>query len=112
MLAKKDRTRDKALWREKPKLKPKKTRLALIRTALQLFSEKGVAKTTLNDIASAAGVTKGAFYWHVKNKLEIFEAMNVLFAEEIDKEGERLLFASDKPLEDILNSISYFFKQS
>ena len=52
-----------------------KTRQALMKTALQLFFKKGVTATTLNDIAKAAGVTKGAFYWHFKNKLELIQAI-------------------------------------
>lgn len=41
------------------------TRYLLLDTAEQLFSEKGVSKTTLADIASAAGLTRGAVYWHL-----------------------------------------------
>jgi TetR/AcrR family acrAB operon transcriptional repressor len=40
-----------------------------------VFAEKGVSRTSLQDIALAAGVTRGAIYWHFKNKAELFNAM-------------------------------------
>ncbi len=51
------------------------TRDAMIDAAERMFYEKGVARTTLQDIARAAGVTRGAFYWHFKDKGELFCAM-------------------------------------
>nr|WP_067292872.1 TetR family transcriptional regulator [Marinobacterium profundum] len=51
------------------------TRNSLMAAALEQFCEKGIARTTLSDIATAAGVTRGAFYWHFKNKAELFEAL-------------------------------------
>ncbi|WP_165857208.1 TetR family transcriptional regulator [Marinobacter sp. JSM 1782161] len=52
-----------------------KTREMLLDAAEQVFYEKGVSRTSLNDIAQAAGVTRGAIYWHFKNKHDVFEAM-------------------------------------
>lgn len=51
------------------------TREAMIDAAERVFYEKGVARTTLQEIACAAGVTRGAFYWHFKDKGELFRAM-------------------------------------
>ncbi|MGP4845382.1 TetR family transcriptional regulator [Marinobacter sp. 1Y8] len=52
-----------------------KTREQLIDAAETVFHAKGVSSTSLNDIANEAGVTRGAIYWHFKNKHDIFEAM-------------------------------------
>ena len=52
-----------------------KTRSALLDAAEAHFYEKGVARTSLDDIARAAGVTRGAVYWHFRNKLDLFLAM-------------------------------------
>jgi TetR/AcrR family transcriptional repressor of acrEF/envCD operon len=52
-----------------------KTRQALIEAAIQQFAERGVASTTLTDIADAAGVTRGAIYWHFTSKTELFNEM-------------------------------------
>lgn len=51
------------------------TRSRILDTAERVFSENGVAHTSLADIALAAGVTRGAIYWHFKNKCELFTAM-------------------------------------
>jgi TetR/AcrR family acrAB operon transcriptional repressor len=51
------------------------TRSRILDTAEQVFFEKGVSRTSLTDIAQAAGVTRGAIYWHFRNKSDLFEAM-------------------------------------
>lgn len=48
------------------------TRRILLGAALTVFGEKGYAATRLSEIAAAAGVTRGAIYWHFKNKEELF----------------------------------------
>ncbi|MFZ6801427.1 TetR family transcriptional regulator [Undibacterium sp. Di24W] len=48
---------------------------ALLNAAELVFCEKGVSKTTLNDVAVAAGMTRGAIYWHFKDKKELFHAL-------------------------------------
>lgn len=47
----------------------------LIETAIAQFAQHGVSKTTLNDIADAANVTRGAIYWHFENKTQLFNEM-------------------------------------
>lgn len=51
------------------------TRNRILDTAEKVFLDKGVSRTSLADIAIAAGVTRGAIYWHFKNKADLFEAM-------------------------------------
>jgi TetR/AcrR family acrAB operon transcriptional repressor len=51
------------------------TRHRLLDAAEHVFSEKGVSRTCLQDIAQAAGATRGAIYWHFKNKADLFNAM-------------------------------------
>src|SRR5688572_27710034 len=51
------------------------TRNALLDAAERVFHEQGVAGTSLNDIALAAGTTRGAIYWHFKDKADLFTAM-------------------------------------
>src|SRR5512139_2504396 len=51
------------------------TRNLILDTAEVVFHERGVARTTLNDIAMAAGLTRGAIYWHFKDKADLFNAM-------------------------------------
>lgn len=51
------------------------TRELLIDTAEHLFQQRGVSRTSLGDIAQAAGVTRGAIYWHFEDKADLFHAM-------------------------------------
>ncbi|MCE7030445.1 TetR family transcriptional regulator [Jiella avicenniae] len=52
-----------------------RTREAILDAAEAVFFRQGVATTTLSQIAAAAGLTRGAIYWHFANKLELFKAM-------------------------------------
>ncbi|MFU8822461.1 MAG: TetR family transcriptional regulator [Gammaproteobacteria bacterium] len=51
------------------------TRESLLDAAEQVFLERGVSSTTLEQIAKRANVTRGAIYWHFKNKSDLFRAM-------------------------------------
>ncbi|RJG03773.1 TetR family transcriptional regulator [Noviherbaspirillum sedimenti] len=51
------------------------TRNRILDAAEDVFHEQGVARTSLADIAQAANVTRGAIYWHFKNKVDLFDAM-------------------------------------
>jgi AcrR family transcriptional regulator len=51
------------------------TRAELLAQSLALFATRGVSNTSLDDVATAAGVTKGAIYWHFRNKDELFQAL-------------------------------------
>jgi TetR/AcrR family acrAB operon transcriptional repressor len=51
------------------------TRDSILDAAERLFVEQGVSRTTLQHIATAAGVTRGAIYWHFDDKGALFNAM-------------------------------------
>jgi TetR/AcrR family acrAB operon transcriptional repressor len=51
------------------------TREALLDAAEAVFRTKGVAHATLADVAHAAGLTRGAVYWHFRDKAEMLAAM-------------------------------------
>ena len=51
------------------------TRSNLLDAAELVFHEQGVARASLNEIAQRAGATRGAVYWHFKDKLDIFYSM-------------------------------------
>ncbi len=51
------------------------TRSRILDAAEEVFHEKGVANASLEDIAAVAEVTRGAIYWHFKDKAELFDAM-------------------------------------
>jgi TetR/AcrR family acrAB operon transcriptional repressor len=51
------------------------TRDKLLDAAEHLFQAQGVSQTSLQDIARRAGATRGAVYWHFKDKADLFNAM-------------------------------------
>jgi TetR/AcrR family acrAB operon transcriptional repressor len=51
------------------------TRHKLLDAAEILFLAKGVSQTSLQDIAREAQATRGAVYWHFKDKADLFNAM-------------------------------------
>lgn len=59
----------------KTKAEAETTRVELLDAAERLFVTQGVSHTSLQDIAAAAGVTRGAVYWHFKDKSDLFNAM-------------------------------------
>lgn len=52
-----------------------RTREAILDAAETTFLAQGVARTTLAHIAQAAGVTRGAIYWHFEDKAAVFDAL-------------------------------------
>jgi TetR/AcrR family acrAB operon transcriptional repressor len=51
------------------------TRHKLLDAAEHLFQAQGVSRTSLQDIARRAGATRGAVYWHFRDKADLFNAM-------------------------------------
>ncbi|WP_213804274.1 TetR/AcrR family transcriptional regulator [Granulicella sp. dw_53] len=65
----------------------KKTRQELLRSARAIFAREGFEHARLEDIASKAGKTRGAFYANFKDKEDVFFA---IFEENIDRDIEEL----------------------
>ena len=57
------------------KAEAQETRHAIMQAAMRQFSQQGWAATSLAAVASEAGVTRGAIYWHFKNKAELLMAL-------------------------------------
>ncbi|MCF7521595.1 TetR family transcriptional regulator [Neisseria sp. ZJ106] len=68
----------------KTKIEAQKTREHLMLAALETFYDKGIARTSLNEIAQTAGVTRGALYWHFKNKEDLFDALFQRICQDIE----------------------------
>ena len=54
------------------KAEAEETRNSILHAAERVFFEKGVSNASLDDVAKAAGVTRGAIYWHFSNKTDLF----------------------------------------
>jgi TetR/AcrR family acrAB operon transcriptional repressor len=77
------------------------TRTRILDTAETVFMEKGVSRTSLADIADATGVTRGAIYWHFRNKGDLLNAMFERVA--LPMEGMVERSADDAPADPIAN---------
>jgi TetR/AcrR family acrAB operon transcriptional repressor len=103
-------------WREKMVRKTKeeaeKTRKELIEAARGVFHQCGVSRSTLEKIAKDAGVTRGAVYWHFKDKAELFFAMREdVFIPMVERTDSFLLSeAYENPLDAIEASLKEFFR--
>lgn len=59
----------------KTKEEAEATRKAILQSALNTFYEKGYSKTTFDEIAKRINLTKGAVYWHFRNKPDVIAAL-------------------------------------
>jgi AcrR family transcriptional regulator len=78
------------------------TRRELLRLARELFTERGYAGTTLDEVADRAQVTKGALYHHFRDKLQLFRAV----FEELEKElCDKVVLAAIEAGDDVLEQM-------
>jgi TetR/AcrR family transcriptional regulator, repressor of the mexAB-oprM multidrug resistance operon len=86
----------------KTKEEAEKTRASILDAAEAVFLKTGVVRATLQTIAEKAGVTRGAVYWHFRDKLALLHGMatRVILPEEalLDDLAER---DSEAPIEDL-----------
>jgi TetR/AcrR family acrAB operon transcriptional repressor len=52
-----------------------KTRRSIVLAARRVFARRGVSQTSMEHIATAAGVTRGAIYGHFRDKVALFRDM-------------------------------------
>ena len=61
---------------------PEGSRNRLLDAAVEVFAQRGYERATIDDIAAAAGLSKGTVYWHFSNKADLFQA---LLEERVDR---------------------------
>jgi len=94
----------------KTKEEAERTRQQIIEAARRTFHQCGVSRTSLEKIAAAAGVTRGAVYWHFADKAALFFAMRDASMSAIDQADAFLLSESiADPLDSIEQSMLSFF---
>lgn len=88
------------------------TRKQLIDAARTVFHQCGVSRSTLEKIAQAAGLTRGAVYWHFKDKAELFFAMREDVFRPMVERTDAFLFSESyaNPLDAIEASLKEFFR--
>lgn len=63
------------------------TRATLLKTALNLFSSKGYAATSIDDISQASKLTRGALYHHFQSKADLYNTL----VEEVSARGANIV---------------------
>lgn len=84
------------------------TRSELMRTARELFAERGYAGVGTEEIVARAGVTRGALYHHFEDKKDLFRAVH----EELERDlvasiGQRIA-GIDDPWELLVTGVRAF----
>jgi AcrR family transcriptional regulator len=75
-----------------------KTKAAIVKAAKRIFGERGFAATTMDDIAGAARVAKGAVYHHFPTKEALFEAVFEQASIDLVADLDRISRAENDPL--------------
>src|SRR4029453_9780766 len=78
------------------------TREALLDAALGVFRDRGVAHTSLEEVAASAGVTRGAVYWHFKDKADLSPALGKRVRLPMET---MVVFAGETPHDDPLGAL-------
>src|SRR5450756_543408 len=97
MVKKKVRARNPrhAKWKRRPGERPGE----ILDAALRVFAARGYGATRLEDVAAAAGVTKGTIYYYFKNKEDILDRLVASRNQEV--------FADLKTLMGSITAVSY-----
>jgi AcrR family transcriptional regulator len=82
------------------------TREDIIVACLQLFARRGFHNTSISDIAKGAGITKGAIYWHFRNKEALFAAI----LDKMKHNWQRIVLQHVDEVEDTLEKIDQLFE--
>jgi TetR/AcrR family acrAB operon transcriptional repressor len=94
---------------KKTKEEASQTRDAVLEAALKAFSKKGYSGTSLETVAAEAGMTRGAIYWHFKNKFELLNAVLQECRIKTEIRLNRILDAPQSPLNKVRQLIYEFF---
>jgi len=88
-------------------IQPKDTANRILIQAMRIFLEKGYHGTSIDDITKAAGLTKGALYWHFGSKEDLLKRI----VEEFERRFLDGLIQSVKDAQgDILDKMEKFFR--
>ena len=83
------------------------TQQAIVTAAATLFARDGFGATSLDDIASTLGVTKGALYYHIKNKEEILRLIYLTVLTVSEEPLHRIVESSLPPVEKLLRAVEH-----
>lgn len=82
------------------------TRETILMAALDMFCDKGYSRTTFDEIAKKINLTKGAVYWHFRNKPDIIKAL-IIEAFERNQAAINREISEVNTLDDLLRYFKY-----
>jgi AcrR family transcriptional regulator len=80
---------------------PEETRRLLLQAATELIDERGYHATSVEAIVSAAGVTKGAFYYHFDGKEDVLHQIQDDYIDNRLRNCERVIASTSDPAEQL-----------
>ena len=83
------------------------TQKAIVAVAAELFARDGFGATSLDDIAEALGATKGALYYHIKNKEEILRLIYLTVLTASEEPLRRIVEADMPPAEKLRRAVEH-----
>lgn len=101
-----------------PKVGKSELKQRLLQAALTCFAQKGYHATTVDEIATEAGVSKGAVYWHYKDKRELFLSVMRERGQALQEAGAQAVASVSKPqnvtllLRRIMEAIFQFYAEN
>ncbi len=86
------------------------TRQSILDAALMVFGRQGFTATSLEEIARTAGVTRGAVYWHFKNKLALYKCLIDQSYDRVAQAEASILAANVSPLEKLRTIMNEYLR--
>ena len=80
----------------------------MLDSAFQLFTDKGIAKTSISDIVESSGVAKGTFYLYFKDKFDIRNKLVVYQSTKVLREAYEATMARDGALPLLEDKVVFF----
>lgn len=94
----------------KTKVQARETRQRIVDAARTVFHQWGVTHSSLDQVARVAQLTRGAIYWHFKDKVDLFLAVREDFLLPAFEEIDSIIRSAryDDPLDGIEASLGRF----
>jgi AcrR family transcriptional regulator len=105
------RKTDRRRTNTRRRLRGEERREIILQKAKEAFASRGYASTSLDDVASAAGVTKPVVYDHFASKRELYFALMRRLRDELVSGAAHALAADAPPPERFAAAIGNFFEQ-
>jgi TetR/AcrR family acrAB operon transcriptional repressor len=95
---------------KKTKQEAEQTRQVVLDAALKTFTRRGFSRTTLEEVAKEAGMTRGAIYWHFKNKYQLLDSVIEQVYQKLKGQTMEVINSPISPINKIRQLMINFFR--